>query len=311
MNDGHHVGYDGIEMKHCLLTRALMVGFLFCSCGKDPILEAAENIEAEEAAVVDGAPAAGAPMGEEGEPSPGIPEEPSPGIPEEPPDGASGGLKAGEGTPGQSSGKGVPEEPGEAGIPAEPEAGVPEAPVPGAAEEPTQAPAGSTERPKPPPGLEGSGTASAPEPGVPEEPSAAPPGTPGGADHPGKEGGGVEDGPHITLRGRISGGESLGGRIRIDLFDGDQRNTSGPRPRVVGVHEVNPSGTFDISVPQASGRVWIGAYRDLNQNNRPNEGEPFGWYSKNPVYLEDPPALVEITLAVEGKTRGLGLDFRE
>jgi hypothetical protein len=284
---------------------------LFCSCGKDPILEAAETIEAEEAAVVETAPSAGASIGADGEPKPGIPEEPKPGVPEDPPEGAPVAQKAEGITPGTSAGVGVPAEPGEAGVPLEPEAGVPEEPKPGAAEEPKPAPAGSTEKPDPPPGTEGSGKASAPKPGVPEDPEPAPPGTPGGADHPGKEGGVVAEGPHITLRGRITGGESAGGRIRIDLFDGDQRNTSGPRPRVVGVHEVNPSGTFEISVPQSAGRVWIGAYRDLNQNNRPNEGEPFGWYSKNPVYLEDPPSLVEITLAVEGKSRGLGLDFRE
>jgi len=228
---------------------------LITHCGKDPILEAAENIDAEEpsseageAAEPSEQPAA---MGEDGEPEPGVPEEPSP------------------------------------------------------------APAGSTERPDPPPHSSGTGKAVEPEPGVPEEPSPAPPGTPGGAEHPGKEGGVLEEGPQVLLRGTISGGESVGGRIRIDLFDGDQRNTSGPRPRVVGVHEVSKSGPFELSVPQSVKRVWIGAYRDLNQNNRPNEGEPFGWYSRNPVYLDDPPAQIEISLAVEGKSLGLGLDFRE
>ena len=183
-------------------------------------------------------------------------------------------------------------------------------PEPGIPEEPTPAPAGSTDRPTPPP-PGGEGKAKEPEPGVPEEPTPAPPGTPGGADHPGKEGGVVEEGPQVILRGSISGGEEVGGRIRIDLFDGDQRNTSGPRPRVIGVHEVDKSGPFELSVAQSAERVWIGAYRDLNQNNRPNEGEPFGWYAKNPVYLSDPPDQVQIKLTVEGKSRGLGLDFRE
>ena len=184
-------------------------------------------------------------------------------------------------------------------------------PEPGIPEEPTPAPAGSTERPEPPPHSGGEGKAIEPKPGVPEEPTPAPPGTPGGADHPGKEGGVVEEGPQVILRGSISGGESVGGRIRIDLFDGDQRKTAGPRPRVIGVHEVADSGPFELSIAKSAKRVWIGAYRDLNENNRPNKGEPFGWYSNNPVYLDDPPSQIRITLAVEGKSSGLGLDFRE
>jgi len=223
-------------------------------CGKDPILEAAENLEVEdrsEAPAVEKSTDEPIHTVQEGDPEPGIPEEPEP------------------------------------------------------------APAGSKDRPEPPPHSSEKGVAAEPEPGVPKEPEPAPPGTPGGADHPGKEGGVVEEGPQVVLRGSISGVEEAGGRIRIDLFDGDQRNTSGPRPRVVGVHDVPDSGVFELSVAQSAKRVWIGAYRDLNQNNRPNEGEPFGWYAKNPVYLDDPPEQIQIRLAVEGKSRGLGLDFRE
>jgi len=298
-------------MKHYPLTQALFVGCVFCHCGKDPILEAAENIGAEEATVTEISSSPSPLVGEDGAITPGIPEEPKPGIPEDPQVAVAGSADGGSGVPGTEGGAGTPVEPSEAGVPEEPNPGVPEEPTPGTASEPEPAPPGSTDQPEPPPGGQGDGKANAPEPGIPDEPEPAPPGTPGGADHPGKEGGAVAEGPHITLRGKITGGEELGGRIRFDLFDGDQRNTSGPRPRVVGVHDVADSGVFEVSVPQSAGRVWIGAYRDLNQNNRPNEGEPFGWYSKNPVYLEDPPALIEITLAVEGKSRGLGLDFRE
>ena len=78
-----------------------------------------------------------------------------------------------------------------------------------------------------------------------------------------------------------------------------------------GVHEVESLGPFEVSVAESTGRVWIGAYRDLNQNNRPNQGEPFGWYARNPVYLDDPPDSIEINLVVVGKSQGLGVDFRE
>lgn len=193
----------------------------------------------------------------------------------------------------------------------EPPVGVAGEPEPGIPEEPEPAPAGSNDRPEPPPHSSGDGKAAEPKPGIPAEPTPAPPGTPGGADHPGKEGGVTEDGPQVVLRGTVSGAEEVGGRIRIDLFDGDQRNTSGPRPRVIGVHEVADTGPFELSIAKSAKRVWIGAYRDLNQNNRPNKGEPFGWYSKNPVYLDDPPDQIKIFLAVEGKAAGLGLDFGE
>jgi len=236
-------------------VRIFVVG-LSLHCGKDPILEAAETLEeetetpSEAVAKTEGeAP----PVGEEGEPKPGIPEEPEP------------------------------------------------------------APAGTTEQPEPPPQSSDVGKPVKPKPGVPKEPKPAPPGSPGGADHPGKDGGGgvQQEGPQVLLRGVVGGDPAGEGLIRIDLFDGDQRRTAGPRPKVVGVHEIPTMGPFEVSVSESTARVWIGAYRDLNQNNRPNQGEPFGWYSNNPVYLDDPPENIEINLTVEGKSRGLGVDFRE
>jgi hypothetical protein len=275
-------------MRDCPLTQSLVpvlaCALLAVACGKDPILEAVDAME-------EGSPRTGTPMpGVDGQPEKGIPEEPEPGIPTEP---SAGGESAGA-----------------AGLSGEPAKGVPEEPEPGVPEQPAPAPSGSTERPTPPPSVDGQGAPEEPEPGVPEDPEPAPPGSPGGAAHAGKEDGGVEEGPHALIRGRIdSGGGS--GKIRIDMFDGDQRNVSGPRPKVVGVHEIDSPGGFEVSVPQAHKRVWIGAYRDLNGNNRPDKGEPSGWYSRNPVYLDSIPSSVIITLVVEGKATGLGLDFGE
>jgi len=95
------------------------------------------------------------------------------------------------------------------------------------------------------------------------------------------------------------------------MFDGDQRNVSGPRPKVVAVHEIPTLGPFDHSVPVSAKRIWLGAYRDVNDNKRPDKGEPFGWYSRNPIYLDDVPALIEVEIESEGKASGLGLDFGE
>lgn len=228
-----------------------------------------------------------------GDPEAGVPAEPEPGIPENPSPG-------GGGTPGSPGVEGLAEEPAK-GVPDEPEPGIPTAPAP--------AEAGSANQPEPPPAQAGQGVASEPTPGVPDEPKPAPPGSPGGAAHKGKNDGQVEEeGPQAMVRGRIDAPQGLG-VIRIDLFDGDQRNVAGPRPKVVGVHEVEDPGPFELSVAVSHKRVWVGAYRDINGNKRPDKGEPSGWYARNPVFLDSPPASLVITLNVEGKATGLGLDF--
>ena len=268
-------------MGHCLLTQmvvrsrsAFAAALLVAGgCAKDPILEAAESMESADAPVSAGDGVV-----------PGVPEEPEPGIP---------GEEAGEMSK---------------GIAAEPSPGTPEDPEPGIPEDPDPAAPGTASQPKPPPS--GDGVPVQPEPGIPDEPTPAPPGSPGGADHEGKSGGPVEQGPHVLIRGSVSS-VSSNGKIRIDLFDGDQRNVSGPRPKVVGVHELATVGPFELSVPASVGSVWLGAYLDVNANNRPDKGEPFGWYSKNPIHLDDVPKAVNIALEEEGKTTGLGLDFGE
>ena len=270
-------------MSHCLLTQRLQRS-LFCfnlglfigmsGCAKDPILQAAESMETD-------AQENGAPVQSEEGVVPGTPEEPLPGV------------------PGDAMTEGLAEEP-TPGNPEDPEPGIPEDPEPAAP--------GAENMPEPPPS--GDGVPAQPEVGVPDEPKPAPPGTPGGAEHSGKGGGIVDEGPHVIIRGSISSG-SLNGKIRIDLFDGDQRNVSGPRPKVVGVHEINESGPFEVSIPASVGKVWLGAYLDANKNNRPDKGEAVGWYSRNPVHLDDVPKAVNITLKEEGKASGLGLDFGE
>ena len=265
-----------------LVGLAMLVGV---GCGKDPILEAVDEM-----ATVSGEDrAAASPAGV------GVPEEPEPGEPTDPSPGDAGG---------------VPGEPGQAGVAEQPDKGVPEEPKPGVPSEPTPAAAGSADRPEPPPSQAGQGEPDEPQPGVPDEPQPAPPGSPGGAAHQGKMNGEEERGPEALIRGRIDapGGS---GMIRIDLFDGDQRNVAGPRPKVVGVHEISSPGGFEVSIPQSHKRVWVGAYRDLNGNKRPDKGEPSGWYPRNPVYLDSLPSSVIISLEVEGKASGLGLDFGE
>ena len=270
---------------------------VFFACGQDPILDAVEEMDAESTTVKS---ADGGQSGDENM-KPGIPEEPKPGIPTEP---------APNGTPGTP---GIPVEGGEGAVaPEEPEPGTPEEPEPGMPDEPEPALPGSTDRPVPKGGSQGDmGTAQAPAPGVPEEPEPAPPGSPGGAQHAEKQDFAVE-GVQVLVRGEVLLGTAVAGQIRIDLFDGDQRNVAGPRPKVIGVHEMEGPGSFEISVSQSAKRVWLGAYVDLNSNNRPDKGEPSGWYAGNPVQLKaDPIEEVQIRLEVESKSSGLGRDFGE
>jgi hypothetical protein len=269
---------------------------VFFACGQDPILDAVDEMGG--ASAPNKAPTSG-PNDEENM-EPGIPEEPTPGVATGP---ASKGVA---GTPG------TPAEGGVVVAPEEPEPGTPEDPVPGIPEDPEPARPGSTDRSEAVDGeQEGLGTAESPEPGTPEDPEPAPPGSPGGAQHAEKQDFTVE-GVQVLVRGQVFLDEEITGQIRIDLFDGDQRNVAGPRPKVVGVHEMDAAGSFEISVSQSAKRVWLGAYVDLNSNNRPDKGEPSGWYQNNPVQLQDDPIdEVLIRLEVESKSSGLGRDFGE
>ncbi len=247
--------------------RTLWLTFAAFACGGDPILQRADELEAQEE--VSKAPAVEVKSTDKKVDSeevitPGIPDETiTPGVPDEP-------------DPVQ---------------PDEPEQGVPD--------EPTPAPPGT-------PGGSDTGGVDV-TPGVPEEPEPAPPGTEGGAPHEGK----VEalSGPQVTLRGRISMDESIKAKVYIDVFDGDQRNHTGPRPSLVKVIELAGAGDFEITLPVSAKRVWLSAYADLTSDNRPTKGEPTGWFPGNPVFLDSPPDFISVDLVMESKPVGLGLDF--
>ncbi len=255
-----------------------------------------------------GAQMAGVPgdtLGEAGLEEAGTAEDPVPGVPSEPERvivDASGAEMVG--VPGDALGEAGLEDPGTM---EDPERGIPEEPVPGVPEEPEPAVPDAPH----PEGLQDTGRTlglpEAPEPGIPEEPTPAPPGSPGGAERDGEKN--EVTGPHITLSGRVNMDVSLEAKIRIDIFDGDHRNLNAPRPKVVQFHELQRAGSFEISVPQDAKRVWIGAYADLNGNNRPDRGEPRGWYSRNPVFLMDVTETILIELVQEKVADDLGADF--
>ena len=131
--------------------------------------------------------------------------------------------------------------------------------------DPVQPAPGDPESPPP-------GRASAPPPGVPEQP---PPG-----------GRAVVAGPKVTLSGQVVLADYDMGTVRIDIFDGDQKNLNGPRPMVVAVLELERPGSFEVQVPASTPKVWLGAYVDENLDGRPGPQDPSGWYTGNPVDTE-------------------------
>lgn len=137
----------------------------------------------------------------------------------------------------------------------------------------------------PPPGDPGQpppGEQPPPAPGIPDEPA------------PGSSG------PQVTLTGTVTVPDwKPGGSIRIDVFDGDQRDLSAPRPSVVGMQRLSAPGAFSVSVPASAGAVWLGAYADLDGDDRPSPSEPAGWYTGNPVALSGTVSGISLTLAVE------------
>ena len=142
--------------------------------------------------------------------------------------------------------------------------GIPEPPAPGQGTPPEAVTPG-----EPAPGDPGQ-----PAPGTPEQPR---PGAPG------------SDGPSVAVSGTISVEGWSGGPIRIDIFDGDQLAAAGStkRPSVVAQAKLERPGPFEVRVPVAAGRVWVGAFADENRNGRPDPRDPSGWYGSNPVSVDE------------------------
>lgn len=109
---------------------------------------------------------------------------------------------------------------------------------------------------------------SEPKPGTPQEPA---PGNP------------FQDGPLVKLSGEIIVPNWKGEPIRIDIFDGDQRQIGGSRPNVVMMEHLKSDGAFEIDIPQNDSYYWIGAYVDVDGDGKPGPNDPSAWYSGNPI----------------------------
>jgi hypothetical protein len=158
------------------------------------------------------------------------------------------------------------------GRPGEPQPGAPGLPQPG---DPGQPSPGDAAQPPP-------GAPDQPSPGVPEEPE---PGLPGG---PGAEAavpGQPVDGPTVVLRGEVRYADYRAGKVRVDVFDGDQLDRS-KRPGVVGWADLSAPGSFELTVPASTGKVWLSAFNDANSDGKPGHTDPTGFFADNPVTLE-------------------------
>jgi hypothetical protein len=102
----------------------------------------------------------------------------------------------------------------------------------------------------------------------------------------------------VNLSGEVVFPGYRSGPIRIDVFDGDQRDLSA-RPRVVGVAQIAGPGMFTVSVPEAARLVWISSFNDENSNSRPDlQSDPTGYYEKNPVRIDKGP-VADLTIRLE------------
>jgi len=92
-----------------------------------------------------------------------------------------------------------------------------------------------------------------------------------------------KDGDFITIKGTINANNPTNKAIRIDIFDGDQRNIGGKRPSVVVSQTVDLGPDFEIFLPKEDQQLWIGAYIDEDEDGRPGPMDPSGWYAGNPI----------------------------
>lgn len=107
-----------------------------------------------------------------------------------------------------------------------------------------------------------------------------------------------KDGEFITISGTIEANNPNNRSIRIDIFDGDQRNIGGKRPSVVVSTTVDAGPEFEIFLPKKNQMLWVGAYIDEDENGRPGPLDPSGWYGANPISGEENHSRVVLTLGI-------------
>ena len=107
-----------------------------------------------------------------------------------------------------------------------------------------------------------------------------------------------KDGDFVTFKGKIEGSNANNRPIRIDIFDGDQRNIGGKRPSVVVSTTVESGSTFEIFLPKKDQQLWVGAYIDEDNDGRPGPMDPSGWYSGNPLSGEEDQQSIVIQLGI-------------
>lgn len=204
--------------------------------------------------------------------------------------------------------------PAEAGAPP---AGDPSSPPPGGAVGVPPAAGGETAK----------GVASEPEPVKAPDPPRAPPGAPGGGAPgiPGQEGGaGVPgaggqpgdpatppptSGPTITVTGTVVYSAWKKGEVRVDAFDGDH-SVHGTHPGVVASARLTKPGSFTLTVPENTGKLYIEAVVDEDQDGRPGPQDPMGTAERYPVTVETSPVegiaikLVKHEAPTDGKGKG-------
>ena len=106
------------------------------------------------------------------------------------------------------------------------------------------------------------------------------------------------EGPKVKVEGTVLLEKWSGNTIRVDVFDGDQRNLDGPRPKVIATKRLEKPGSFSLSLPKNEKGFWIGAYCDNDADGKPGPKDPSGWFIENPIQGDRDHTKIQIVLSI-------------
>ena len=106
------------------------------------------------------------------------------------------------------------------------------------------------------------------------------------------------EGPKVKIEGVISLENWSGNEIRIDIFDGNQRDLDGPRPKVISTKKLEKPGEFSLSLSKNEKGFWIGAYCDIDSDGKPGPKDPSGWFTGNPLQGDRDHSKIQIALTI-------------
>jgi hypothetical protein len=93
-------------------------------------------------------------------------------------------------------------------------------------------------------------------------------------------------GPTVVVGGVVEYSGWKRGVVRVDAFDGDH-TVHGAHPGVVASARLPKPGPFSLLIPQNSGRIYVEAVVDEDEDGRPGPQDPRGTADRYPVTVGD------------------------